>query len=75
VKRDHSGADLMSKAIKKVHVNIVDFIDSERTGLPLHKFGSARLLATYTHKTGKIFPKVNAKQTTLLRFLLRRIYN
>ncbi|TWU71430.1 hypothetical protein ED733_002233 [Metarhizium rileyi] len=59
------------KAIKKVHVNIIDFIDSERTGEPVHKFRSVRQLAQYTQDNDKFFPKKQAKKNNLLRFLLR----
>ncbi|KAH0598160.1 hypothetical protein MHUMG1_04532 [Metarhizium humberi] len=61
------------KAIKRIHVNIVDFVDSERTGEPVRKFGSVGKLAKYTWENGKVFPKKQAKRNSLLRFLLRRL--
>ncbi|EFY93993.1 hypothetical protein X797_012312 [Metarhizium robertsii] len=62
------------EAIEKAHVNIMDFIDSGRTGHPVPKFESVNKLRRYTIKTGKIFPKKEAKKSSLLRYLLRRIF-
>ncbi|QPG95525.1 hypothetical protein C2857_001067 [Epichloe festucae Fl1] len=61
------------KAISKVHVNIMDFIDSERTGVPIRIFGSLSQLRRYTVDNDKIFPKRQARKSALLRYLLRRI--
>ncbi|KAG6076625.1 hypothetical protein E4U15_005006 [Claviceps sp. LM218 group G6] len=62
------------KAIKGVYVNIVDFIDCERTGEPIHKFASLADLRRYTKKTGKFFPRNQAKRSLLLRFLLQVLF-
>ncbi|KAG6319390.1 hypothetical protein E4U22_004575 [Claviceps purpurea] len=62
------------KAIKDVYVNIVDFIDCERTGEPIHKFASLAHLRRYTKKTGKFFPREQAKRSLLLRFLLQVLF-
>ncbi|KAG6145213.1 hypothetical protein E4U28_001775 [Claviceps purpurea] len=62
------------KAIKGVYVNIVDFIDCERTGEPIHKFASLGHLRRYTKKTGKFFPREQAKRSLLLRFLLQVLF-
>ncbi|KAG6289710.1 hypothetical protein E4U45_007537 [Claviceps purpurea] len=62
------------KAIKGVYVNIVDFIDCERTGEPIHKFASLGHLRRYTKKTGKYFPRKQAKRSLLLRFLLQVLF-
>lgn len=61
--------------MKRIHVNIVDFVDSERTGEPVHIFGSVGKLAKYTWENGKVFPKKGAKRSNLLRFLLRRLHH
>ncbi|KAG6182522.1 hypothetical protein E4U23_006467 [Claviceps purpurea] len=61
------------KAIKGVYVNIVDFIDCERTGEPIHKFASLAHLRRYTKK-GKVFPREQAKRSLLLRFLLQVLF-
>ncbi|KAG6116485.1 hypothetical protein E4U13_001816 [Claviceps humidiphila] len=62
------------KAIKGVYVNIIDFIDCERTGEPIHKFASLAHLRRYTKKTGKFFPREQAKRSLLLRFLLQVLF-
>lgn len=61
------------KAISKIHVNIMDFIDSERTGDPVRKFGSLSQLRRYTVTHKKVFPRVEARESALLKYLLRRI--
>ncbi|EHK50232.1 uncharacterized protein TrAtP1_007301 [Trichoderma atroviride] len=62
------------KAIQKYHVNIYDFIDSERTGEPVRKFTNLRKFQAYTEDNGKVFPKKKAKSNALLRFLLRPVF-
>ncbi|KAG5944996.1 hypothetical protein E4U53_006772 [Claviceps sorghi] len=62
-----------NQAVKSVHVNIMDFVDCERTGRPIHKFASAGELRRYTKSQKKFFPKKEAKESSLLRYLLRRI--
>ncbi|KAG6268084.1 hypothetical protein E4U48_004850 [Claviceps purpurea] len=62
------------EAIQAHYVNIVDFVDCERTGKPIPKFVGLEELQRYTIKTGKIFPKWEAKASLLLRFLLQRIF-
>ncbi|KAG6053972.1 hypothetical protein E4U17_004208 [Claviceps sp. LM77 group G4] len=62
------------KAIKGVYVNIVDFVDCERTGKPIPKFDHLEQLQDYSIETGKIFPMEEAKDSLLLRFLLQRIF-
>lgn len=56
-----------------MHVNIVDFVECERRGIPAYKFSSVRQLRTYTTSSRKVFPKNEAKDIPLLRYLLRRI--
>ncbi|KAL7924579.1 hypothetical protein ACQKWADRAFT_271065 [Trichoderma austrokoningii] len=63
------------KAIKTVHVNIYDFIDSEQTGEPVRTFDSLNQFRAYTKKNGKVFPKEDAKDNALLRFLLRPVFS
>ncbi|KAK2592853.1 hypothetical protein QQS21_009456 [Conoideocrella luteorostrata] len=62
------------KAIEKVHVNIMDFVDSERTGDPVVTFKNPKRFREYTVATGKIFPKKEAKESSLLRYLLRQVF-
>ncbi|KAM0512480.1 hypothetical protein ACHAPE_008803 [Trichoderma viride] len=61
-------------AIKKFHVNIYDFIDSERTGEPVRKFTNLRKFQAYTEENDLVFPKKKAKSNALLRFLLRPVF-
>ncbi|KAM0253636.1 hypothetical protein ACHAQJ_007211 [Trichoderma viride] len=61
-------------AISKVHVNIIDFVDSERTGNPVPTFSSFEKFRDYTLKHRKIFPKEEAKSNSLLRYLLRPVF-
>ncbi|KAG5980258.1 hypothetical protein E4U55_004238 [Claviceps digitariae] len=63
------------KAVKSVHVNIMDFIDCERTGNPIHKFASVNQLRRYTIAHRKFFPKNEAKKSPLLRYLLRTFFS
>ncbi|KAG1734505.1 hypothetical protein EDB19DRAFT_1154393 [Suillus lakei] len=57
------------------HVNLVDLVDSGRTGTPVKLFASLGKLTEYTLKTKKFFPKENAYQGGLLKELLREIIN
>lgn len=58
------------------HVNLVDLVDSARTGKPVKLFASLGELTAYTlRKPKKFFPKENAYQGGLLRELLREIIN
>ncbi|KAJ5154412.1 uncharacterized protein N7500_009851 [Penicillium coprophilum] len=62
------------KALAKVHVNLVDLIDSRRTGKQVKHFASQKALRKYTIETGKIFPKSAAKKDGFLKALLREIF-
>ncbi|KAG5962290.1 hypothetical protein E4U58_003940 [Claviceps cyperi] len=62
------------KAINGVYVNIVDFIDCERTGEPIRKFASLGQLRKYTIKEKNFFPREQAKRSLLLRFLLKVLF-
>ncbi|EFR04891.1 hypothetical protein MGYG_07893 [Nannizzia gypsea CBS 118893] len=64
----------ISKALAKVHVNIIDLIDARRTGAPVTIFRRVQELRQYTQKTQKIFPKEVAKQDGFLKALLRGIF-
>lgn len=57
------------------HVNLVDLVDSARTGTPVKLFASLGELTSYTLRTDKFFPKQNAYQGGLLKELLREIIN
>ncbi|KAG6064142.1 hypothetical protein E4U32_000488 [Claviceps aff. humidiphila group G2b] len=62
------------EAIQAHYVNIVDFVDCERTGKPIPKFAGLKQLQRHTINEGKIFPKEEAKASLLLRFLLKSIF-
>jgi hypothetical protein len=61
------------KAVQRVHVNIVDLVDTKKTGKPVKIFHSLHELSRYTKETGKFFPKENAYADGVLKFLLRQI--
>jgi hypothetical protein len=54
-------------------VNLVDLVDTPRTGAAVKVFPSLKTLQTYTIASGKFFPKEDAYAGGLLRFLLREI--
>lgn len=62
------------QALAKVHVNLVDLVDSRRTGKEVKQFASQKALREYTIETGKIFPKSAAKKDGFLKALLREIF-
>ncbi|KAJ5184207.1 hypothetical protein N7492_001823 [Penicillium capsulatum] len=62
------------KALAKVHVNLVDIVDSRRTGKKVKFFASPKALRKYTIETEKIFPKSAAKKDGFLKSLLRGIF-
>ncbi|KAJ5592214.1 hypothetical protein N7537_009118 [Penicillium hordei] len=62
------------KALAKTHVNLVDLVDSRRTGKNVKHFPSPKALREYTLNTRKIFPKSAAKKDGFLKALLRVIF-
>lgn len=54
-------------------MNLVDLVDTPRTGAPVQVFPSLKKLQDYTITHGKYFPKEDAYAGGLLRFLLREI--
>ncbi|KAI9846703.1 MAG: hypothetical protein M1837_003758 [Sclerophora amabilis] len=63
------------KALKNVHVNLVDLIDSRRTETQVHRFPSKAALQAYTRADKRrVFPKAAAKKDGFLRALLRDIF-
>ncbi|KIL63793.1 hypothetical protein M378DRAFT_1045973 [Amanita muscaria Koide BX008] len=59
--------------IKSTHVNLVDFIDTRTTGQPIEIFDTEEELREYTNETHKYFPKESAKESGVLKYLLREI--
>jgi hypothetical protein len=64
------------KALKRVHVNIVDLIDARRTSRSAKKFPSRNALRQYTFsfEIPKFFPKKAAKRNGFLTALLIDMY-
>ncbi|KAF5861157.1 hypothetical protein ETB97_000531 [Aspergillus alliaceus] len=63
------------QAVVKTHVNLVDLLESIRAGSPVEAFSTLEDLRAYTIENGKYFPKEEAYEGGLLRFLLREIHN
>lgn len=57
--------------IKQTHVNLVDLIERRNDDRPVKVFASLNALRKYTKKTGKTFPKGDAKAGGILKHLLR----
>ncbi|THU83909.1 hypothetical protein K435DRAFT_822869 [Dendrothele bispora CBS 962.96] len=58
-------------ALDGVFVNLVDLVDAGNAGATICKiFSSDRALANYIKRTGKVFPKAEAKKNPLLRRFL-----
>lgn len=62
------------KLVWDAHVNIVDLLETARTGAPVQKFATLEDLRAYTKKLGNIFPKKSAYAGGLLKELLREIF-
>ncbi|KAK2462693.1 hypothetical protein APHAL10511_005309 [Amanita phalloides] len=65
--------DECRKIIKSTHVNLVDFIDTRLTGVPVKTFETEEKLREYTLENRKFFPKQSAKESGVLKYLLREI--
>ncbi|KAI9780694.1 MAG: hypothetical protein M1816_002772 [Peltula sp. TS41687] len=63
------------KVFKGKFVNLVDLVDTKRTGNSITQFNSLEGLQEYTIRTGKYFPKESAYAGGVLKFLLREILN
>ncbi|KAH7207883.1 uncharacterized protein BKA55DRAFT_586389 [Fusarium redolens] len=61
------------ESVRQTHVNLVDLVETQNTGLPVKVFETLKQLQDYTIPNGKFFPKKSAYQGGLLRFLLREI--
>ena len=59
--------------VRQTHVNLVDLVDTPRTGASVKVFPNLKKLQVYTIKNEKYFPKEDAYASGLLRFLLREI--
>ena len=63
------------QTIKRLFVNLVDLVDTRRTGDAVTKFDTLEELQDYTIRTGRYFPKESAYAGGVLKFLLREILN
>ncbi|KAF8550367.1 hypothetical protein OG21DRAFT_1605929 [Imleria badia] len=63
------------RLVRDAHVNIVDLLETARTGGRVQKFADLEALRRYTKKPGKMFPKESAYAGGLLKELLREIFN
>ena len=63
----------VQQLIKSTHVNLVDFIDTRITGDPIKIFKTEKELRDYTRENDKYYPKQSAKESGVLRYLLRKI--
>ena len=59
--------------VRSTHVNLVDFIDTRITGKPIEIFETVKELRNYTRKNKKYYPKESAKESGVLKYLLRKI--
>ena len=62
-----------NQLVRQAHVNLMDLVDTSRSGAAVEVFSSLEKLQDYTIKHGKYFPKEDAYAKGLLRFLLREI--
>ncbi|MCJ1377447.1 hypothetical protein MMC17_000542 [Xylographa soralifera] len=69
------GLQACRKAVRKLHVNIVDLVDTQGCTGPVTIFETLGELRTYTIDSGKYFPKESAYAGGVLKFLLREILN
>lgn len=65
---------LTSQALGNIYVNLVDLVNSRRTGQKVEHFPNVTTLRKYTRETNKIFPRSAAKEDGFLKALLRVIY-
>ncbi|KAF8342417.1 hypothetical protein F5887DRAFT_1135551, partial [Amanita rubescens] len=57
--------------VNPIHVNLVGFIDTRITGQPVETFETEEL-REYTVEEGKYYPKESAKESGVLKHLLRK---
>ena len=68
-------SDTNLQAFLSANVNLIDLVDYPNTGKPVAMFKSEKDLSEYTMREEKIFPRKNVHAGSLLRHLLRRIFN
>ena len=65
----------MEQVVLSTHVNLVDLLDTHRTGQRVKIFDTEEELSEYTCETKKFFPLDSAKQGGVLKYLLRHIFD
>ncbi|KAJ7082411.1 hypothetical protein B0H15DRAFT_785801 [Mycena belliarum] len=63
------------RAIDELHVNLVDLVDTHNTCARVHRSPSEWDLSAYTVATKKFFPRTLDFNSSLLRYLLRQIFD
>ncbi|KAI0089524.1 hypothetical protein BDY19DRAFT_108672 [Irpex rosettiformis] len=61
------------RLFQRTNVNLVDLVDTWRTGNNVPTYPTVNELSSYTRNTEKYFPRKHAKAGGLLKFLLRKI--
>ena len=61
------------QAMINTHVNLCDLLDTARQHTRVRVFASEKELRAYTKETGRIFPREEAYEGGLLKYLLREI--
>lgn len=67
--------DNCAQAVVETYVNLVDLLQSVRNGTPVETFSTLEALRAYTVANRLYFPKDEAYEGALLRFLLREIHH
>ena len=62
-----------SQALRRIHVNIIDLMDSRRMGTTVRTFRTANQMMAYTRQTGKIAPLHVVKGDGFVSTLLKEI--
>jgi hypothetical protein len=65
--------ETFKQILKGKFVNLVDLVDTGKTGQSVTQFDTLEKLQGYTIETGKFFPKKSAYAGGVLKFLLREI--
>ncbi|KAK2882396.1 hypothetical protein FQN49_000399 [Arthroderma sp. PD_2] len=61
------------KRLRKVHINLNDWIDAQRRGDEPHLFRTYNALKEYTQESEKIFPKSILKRVPVMKVFMREL--
>ncbi len=59
----------------ETHINLLDLLESARVGEQVEIFPNEEQLRLYTIENGRYFPKEEAYEGGILKYLLREIHN